>query len=58
MASLVGTCSSQPIFGLSRSREAYTFISYQGQGPLSGAAHAPVLMPLRAIGPKRREAIV
>lgn len=51
MASLVSMCSSQPIFGPSRSREAYTFISYQGQGPLRGAFHAPDLKALGVGGP-------
>lgn len=50
MASLVGTCSSQPILATAISRYVYTFISYQGQRP----SRALDLKALEVGGPKRR----
>lgn len=50
---LVGIRSSQPTFPPSVSRQAYTFISYQGRSPSSSsllASQAPVLEPLIASG--------
>lgn len=48
MASLVGTCSSQPIFNRPCSRQAYTLISYHGRGPCPPYICACDLEPLTA----------
>ena len=52
--SLVGRRSSQPNLALSISREAYTFISYQGQRPSRARSPAVDLEASEAGGPKRR----
>lgn len=53
--SLVGRRTSQPIFQPLRSRQADTFISYQGQRPSSAADPAPDLRLLRSAATLRHQ---